>query len=59
MKLSFRGIQYESHPSTIEVVEGRVGGLYRGSPWKLHQPKQTPKRIAQRQMTYRGVRYQG
>lgn len=58
MKLSFHGAEYEYHPADIKVIEGEVGGIYRGSPWKVH-------RVIQRQqhrhhpieLTYRGIHY--
>ncbi len=42
MKLSYRGVSYEIEPSTLEVTEGEVGGLYRGQAWRVYRP--TPLR---------------
>jgi hypothetical protein len=57
MKLFYRGVSYEDEPSTIEVVEGEVGGTYRGHEWKTHQAKRVHKRQTPVQLTYRGVTY--
>lgn len=58
MKLSFRGITYETQPSTVEIMEGGVGGKYRGNPWKVHLLKKRASHHASpRVMTYRGVTY--
>ena len=59
MKLSFHGAKYEFHPAELEVAEDKVGGVYRGSPWKLHRFKQQCRRRKNsQQLTYRGVPYQ-
>ncbi|MEB3295586.1 MAG: DUF4278 domain-containing protein [Synechococcales bacterium] len=36
MKLSYRGVQYEYSPPSLEVTEGEVRGAYRGVPWRCH-----------------------
>ncbi|ERN42407.1 hypothetical protein KR51_00009300 [Rubidibacter lacunae KORDI 51-2] len=58
MEFLFRGVHYHYQPSALEVEEGEVGGTYRGSPWRLHHPKQSVRRVSHKQMTYRGVDYQ-
>ncbi|OUC13898.1 MAG: hypothetical protein B0A82_14835 [Alkalinema sp. CACIAM 70d] len=34
MKLSYRGVQYEYTPPTLEVTEGEICGRYRGVEWR-------------------------
>jgi hypothetical protein len=58
MRLSYRGASYEAEPSTQEVTEGEVGGLYRGQTWKVHHPTQQRRRFTTpRLLSYRGVAY--
>ena len=59
MKLSFHGAEYEYHPHNVEVVEGEVGGVYRGSPWRVHRTinRQQRRRHSTTELTYRGVHY--
>lgn len=57
MKLSYRGVNYETDPTTIEVTEGDVGGLYRGHTWKLHLPKRRPRHQPPAELLYRGAHY--
>lgn len=59
MKLSFRGAQYEHQPTEQKFIEGEVGGMYRGTPWKIHKYQQSSRhRQYSQEMIYRGVRYQ-
>ncbi len=58
MKLSYRGATYETEPSTLEVTEGEIGGMYRGKPWKTHNYKQNRRRyFVPHNLTYRGSAY--
>lgn len=57
MKLFYRGICYESQPSTLEVSEGEIGGTYRGNTWKVHKPKLFLRRQMPMERIYRGVTY--
>lgn len=58
MKLSYRGASYEAEPSTPEVTEGGIGGLYRGQPWKVHHYKENRRKFfAFHNLTYRGAAY--
>lgn len=34
MRLSYRGVSYESNPTPVEIIKGEVGGKYRGLPWQ-------------------------
>lgn len=59
MELHFLGAKYESEPLTLEVTEGSTGGLYRGSPWKIHRfQQQYRRRRSPIKLTYRGATYQ-
>ena len=58
MKLSFRGVKYEGPHTEWEITEGKVGGVYRGSPWKVHHVKQQHRRHENgSELVYRGVHY--
>ena len=58
MKLSFHGAEYDYHPAQIKVTEGEVGGVYRGSPWRVHRIiKRQQHRHTPVELTYRGVHY--
>jgi len=57
MKLSYRGVNYEEQPSTLEVTEGEIGGKYRGQAWKIHRPKQNFRHPMSRELIYRGITY--
>lgn len=58
MKLHFRGRDYNASHTEWEVTEGKVVGLYRGSPWRVHRPKeQHRRRHKNTEFVYRGVHY--
>ncbi len=57
MQLSFRGVHYEAEPKTLDVIEGEVGGTYRGKPWKVHRYRQQLRSSENHELKYRGVRY--
>lgn len=58
MKLQFMGKNYEKSPSDWNVTEGKVGGLYRGKPWKVHSFREEHRHHHDRnELTYRGVHY--
>jgi hypothetical protein len=60
MKLSYRGVNYEAEPTTLEVTEGEIGGMYRGHAWKTHHPKLTRRgSMAAVELSYRGIAYRG
>lgn len=58
MKLHYRGVNYNSEPSMLDITEGEVGGTYRGHIWKIHKPKLYSKPPRSVELTYRGVTYQ-
>ena len=57
MKLSYRGAAYEYEPPTIDMVEGEVGGKYRGQPWRCSYPRHIPVPQPALDLKYRGVAY--
>ena len=58
MKLQFRGKTYEAPHLEWDISEGEVGGMYRGSPWKVHHLKEKHRHSNRIEgMTYRGVHY--
>lgn len=59
MKLIFRGVKYEKEPIAVNIIEGDVGGKYRGSCWKAHHYKERyRRRQSSSELTYRGAHYQ-
>jgi hypothetical protein len=58
MRLHFLGKTYETPHEEWQVSEGKVGGLYRGSPWKVHRLKeQHRRRHNSATLVYRGIPY--
>lgn len=57
MKLSYRGVSYNSNPTVIATGESKVAGKYRGSSLRFHvaQTVNAPQRKNYR--TYRGIQY--
>ena len=57
MKLTYRGISYESDIPAIDVTEGEVGGKYRGQNWSYNYPRHIPVPGPAQNFTYRGVAF--
>ncbi|WP_421658783.1 DUF4278 domain-containing protein [Leptothermofonsia sp. ETS-13] len=57
MKLSYRGVNYEYQPLTLEVTENEILGKYRGVNWRCHTLNEMPVPQADRVLKYRGVAY--
>ena len=57
MKLSYRGVNYESATSILEVTEGDIGGTYRGQTWRSHYVRHIPEPPPVHDLKYRGVAY--
>lgn len=57
MKLHYRGVNYDSELSIVDVTEGEIGGTYRGHLWKTHKPKLHRRRQGLVELTYRGATY--
>lgn len=57
MKLSYRGINYESEIPTIEFEPGESRGKYRGRDWQFKYPKHMVHLKPKIYRQYRGVAY--
>lgn len=57
MKLTYRGVQYDYQPPTIDMVEGDLLGKYRGNAWKARYPRHIPVPQAPMNLKYRGIAY--
>ncbi|HEY9834286.1 MAG TPA: DUF4278 domain-containing protein [Stenomitos sp.] len=57
MKLSYRGVNYENSTPMLEVMEGDIGGTYRGQNWKSHYLRHIPEPAPVSNLKYRGVAY--
>jgi hypothetical protein len=57
MKLSYRGINYETENSNLEFDQGEVGGKYRGTNWQHTYPRHVVHLRPKLYMQYRGVAY--
>lgn len=57
MQLCYRGVCYRKKPCNLEIMQGKIVGLYRGLPWhRQHLQKPfIPQSIAQ--LKYRGIDY--
>jgi hypothetical protein len=56
MKLSYRGLNYNDDPPTIDMME-EAGGLYRGCQWQIRYPRHVPIAQPSHALKYRGVPY--
>ena len=57
MKLSYRGVSYNSNPTVIATGESEVAGKYRGSSLKFHVAQTVNTLQRKNSRTYRGVHY--
>lgn len=57
MKLTYRGIGYDSEPQSFNLMEGEIGGKYRGNDWQVRYPRHIPVPATLPNLTYRGARY--
>ena len=57
MKLKYRGIAYEYNPNNVVMLEGKVGGKYRGVPWQQRIPQIAQVAEPSVDLKYRGVPY--
>lgn len=55
--MKYRGIQYKSETSLLEMKESDIIGKYRGSNWNYKLPKHIPQLQPKPFLTYRGVAY--
>lgn len=57
MKLTYRGVTEEYDIPTVALVEGEVGGKYRGQHWNYRYPRHIPVPEQAYELKYRGVSY--
>lgn len=57
MKLSYRGASYISEPPTLDMIDGDIGGKYRGQAWTVRQPRHIPMAPPTPDLKYRGATY--
>ncbi|OKH28463.1 DUF4278 domain-containing protein [Chroogloeocystis siderophila] len=57
MKLTYRGVNYESSVPNMEMTEGGIGGQYRGVNWKQRYPRHIPVPQPVVGLKYRGASY--
>ncbi|MGB7442971.1 MAG: DUF4278 domain-containing protein [Coleofasciculaceae cyanobacterium] len=55
MKLTYRGIKYESNTSKLEMIDSNVVGKYRGKEFKFRQKKAILIPNSTLRLKYRGV----
>ena len=56
MRLSYRGIPYETQASEIPAMPGEISGKYRGADFKVNQPS-VRSQVQTAILQYRGVLY--
>lgn len=57
MEMKYRGIEYKSETSLLEMKESDIIGKYRGNHWNYKLPKHIPQLQPKPFLTYRGVAY--
>jgi hypothetical protein len=57
MKLSYRGTPYLDESPTLDMIDGDIGGKYRGQAWTVRQPRHIPMPPPTPDLKYRGVTY--
>jgi hypothetical protein len=57
MRLTYRGASTAYELPTIDMLEGDIGGTYRGQPWRLRYPRHIPEVQPIAELKYRGVPY--
>ncbi|WP_017319116.1 arginine synthesis PII-interacting regulator PirA [Mastigocladopsis repens] len=57
MKLTYRGVDYESNPLTLEPTARTLSGKYRGRTWKRNYLRHISQTQATAELKYRGVSY--
>lgn len=55
MKLTYRGHQYETSFSPMDMVESELTGKYRGQSVQFHYPRHVPVPKTSHPLKYRGV----
>ena len=55
MKLTYRGVPYESNATQLEMVDSNIVGKYRGKKFKFKQKKEILIPNSSLRLKYRGV----
>lgn len=55
MKLTYRGVSYQSSATNLEMMESEIGGKYRGVDFKFRQKKAILIPHSSLRLKYRGV----
>lgn len=58
MKLTYRGIEYDYNPPSLEVTDSEIACRYRGQAARYTYVRHVPIPQPAEQLTYRGVAYQ-
>lgn len=58
MKLTYRGVQYETNTPVVETRKSKTVGKYRGLDWRFHNPTKQLYLQPRANLTYRGITYQ-
>lgn len=57
MKLSYRGLSYETKPQTIETVESSISAKYRGLNYCIRRPSHSVETWPNIVLRFRGSLY--
>jgi hypothetical protein len=57
MKLSYLGVNYQEGPSTLEVTEREMGGIYRSQNRQFGYVRHIPEPLPMQDRKYRGIAY--
>ncbi len=57
MKLSYLGVNYQEGPSTLEVTEREMGGIYRSQNRQFGYVRHIPEPLPMNDRKYRGIAY--
>ncbi|MGJ3249709.1 MAG: DUF4278 domain-containing protein [Elainellaceae cyanobacterium] len=58
MRLSYRGVRYDSEPLPVDMAETQRIGRYRGHTFRFAYPRHIPIPQPTLDLTYRGIMYQ-
>ncbi|MEC4803751.1 MAG: DUF4278 domain-containing protein [Jaaginema sp. PMC 1079.18] len=57
MQYTYRGVNYDRAPLSLEVTEGEIAGSYRGQAWRKNHPRHVLELKPKPPLQYRGVPY--
>lgn len=56
-RLTYRGVEYETHNTEIDVIPTQTAGKYRGQYWRKNTVRMMPIDTRDVDLKYRGVKY--